>query len=121
MTRPYQKPNGNTRQKNTSATTTVWVRHQLLLNCSVHIAFLKFSFGAICFPDIVTDISFDFCAKKRSEKNPSHQIGLLKRDSMQGSEKRECFENKPQKRANAQRGARTHDPEIKSFMLYRLS
>ena len=110
MTRPYQKPNGNTRQKNTSATTTVWVRHQLLLNCSVHIAFLNFSFGAICFPDIVTDISFDFCAKKRSEKNPSHQIGLLKRDSMQGSEKREYFENKPQKRANAQRGARTHDP-----------
>ena len=64
--------------KNTSATTTVWVRHQLLLNCSVHIAFPKFSFGAICFPDIVTDISFDFCAEKRSENKPSHQIGLQK-------------------------------------------
>ena len=25
------------------------------------------------------------------------------------------------KRLNAQRGARTHDPEIKSLMLYRLS
>ena len=73
------------------------------------------------FSDTVIDISFDFIAKEKFWRKPAQQNVFLKKKFNARQYKESVLWNKSQKRVNAQRGARTYDPEIKSLMLYRLS
>ena len=70
------------------------------------------------FPKIVADLRFNFCPKEIFRGKPSHQIGFKNRRFNAQIESALKEVTKMRQRPT---WARTHDPEIKSLMLYRLS